>query len=38
MKSNMVNANSEEPPYEKNGSGIPITGIMPSTIPIFTIK
>ena len=23
----------EDPPYEKKGSGMPITGVMPSTIP-----
>jgi hypothetical protein len=29
----MVNPHNEEPPYEKNGNGIPITGVIPSTIP-----
>ena len=27
---------SDEPAYEKNGSGIPVTGIRPIHIPIFS--
>src|ERR1041385_318507 len=38
MKSRMVKLMSDEPPYEKNGRGIPITGSKPIVIPTFTIK
>jgi hypothetical protein len=33
IKSRKVNPHSDDPPYEKNGSGIPMTGVSPSTIP-----
>ncbi len=26
----------EDPPYDMNGSGIPVTGIIPSVIPMFS--
>ena len=29
-------ANIEEPPYETNGRGTPVTGMMPSVIPMFS--
>jgi len=32
------NANSEEPPLLIKGKGIPITGLNPIVIPIFTKK
>lgn len=34
----MVKPQSPEPPYEKNGSGTPIVGNIPSTMAIFTKK
>jgi hypothetical protein len=34
----MVNPQSEEPPYDTNGKGIPITGNNPMVIPILTAK
>ena len=33
IKSRMVNPHKDEPPQLKNGRGIPITGVSPSTIP-----
>jgi hypothetical protein len=33
-----LNPNKDEPPELMNGSGIPITGISPIVIPIFTRK
>jgi hypothetical protein len=34
----MVNDHRDDPPYEKKGKGIPIMGIKPIVIPIFTKK
>ena len=34
----MVNPHNDEPPYEKKGRGIPITGDIPNTIPIFMAR
>lgn len=38
MKSIMVKARNELPPYEKNGRGIPIMGNNPIVIIILMIK
>jgi hypothetical protein len=38
MNNNSVKAQSDDPPYEKNGSGIPITGTSPMTMPTFTAR
>ena len=37
IKSKIVKLHRPEPPYEKNGNGIPITGTSPMTIPTFII-
>ena len=37
IKSKIVKLHRPEPPYEKNGNGIPITGTSPMTIPTLII-
>jgi len=34
----IVNAQREDPPYEKNGRGIPITGASPMVMPMLMAK
>ena len=38
INNKMVNPQSPEPPYEKNGNGTPIVGKIPTTMAIFTKK
>ena len=37
INTRIENASTEEPPYEINGSGMPITGIKPMVIPTLII-
>jgi hypothetical protein len=38
VKSKMVKAHKLEPPYEKKGNGMPITGAKPMVIPMLMAK
>lgn len=38
VNNSIVNPHNEDPPYEKNGKGIPITGHNPITIPMFIVR
>lgn len=38
VNSSIVKPQRDEPPYEKNGNGIPMTGQRPITIPTFIVK